>query len=401
MDLIIQIIANKTQKPVFHNKAASPAISVMVPKPVTEDEALELVYEALLLEGVAVIESPDKVQIIPASDIKQQDIFTIQGPLTEDLRPHKARIIRQIVTLRAVNASAMKTQIEPLLTKFGSIAADDHTNKLVIVDTVRNLEQFERILKEFDVTGFDNLQVQTIPLVHAEADEVCKLVLEFIQNLRAAAAATPERPMPPRAEKQRTGQYRADPLPRTNSILMAAQPEDTQQILDLVKILDVEKPKDAQVHIVEIERADVRELAQAAQALYPFRPGMPEKERVIILPTGIEKSLLIFANETKFQTVRDTSNNSIRSNPRIDSPHRPTTTRLEGQHSGTDRSTFSPKQEYSRKRTHHDRGPGHPRRPALHLFRRQLREGPENHRRIQRRTSLGNGTPDRSARTRR
>jgi type II secretory pathway component GspD/PulD (secretin) len=201
----------------------------------------------------------------------------------------------------------MKTQIEPLLTKFGSIAADDHTNKLVIVDTVRNLEQFERILKEFDVTGFDNLQVQTIPLVHAEADEVCKLVLEFIQNLRAAAAATPGTPdASARRKAKGPGNIVLTPLPRTNSILMAAQPEDTQQILDLVKILDVEKPKDAQVHIVEIERADVRELAQAAQALYPFRPGMPEKERVIILPTGIEKSLLIFANETKFQTVRDT-----------------------------------------------------------------------------------------------
>jgi type II secretory pathway component GspD/PulD (secretin) len=307
MDLIVQLIANKTQKPVFLNKAATPAISVMVPKPVTEDEAIELVYEALLLEGVAVIESPDKVQIIPAAEIKQQDIATVQGPLPDDLRPHKARIARQIVNLRAVNASAMKTQIEPLLTKFGSISADDHTNKLVIVDTVRNLEQFERIVKEFDITGFDNLKVQTIPLTYAEADEVCNAVLSFIQNLRTAAAAAGGAPdTSGRRKAKGPGNIVLTPLPRTNSILMAAEPEDTQQILDLVKILDVEKPKDAQVHIVEIERADVRELAQAAQALYPFRPGMPEKERVIILPTGIEKSLLIFANEAKFQLVRDT-----------------------------------------------------------------------------------------------
>ncbi|HPS01116.1 MAG TPA: secretin N-terminal domain-containing protein [Candidatus Sumerlaeota bacterium] len=307
MDLVVQLIANKTQKPVFLNKAATPAISVMVPKPVTEDEAIELVYEALLLEGVAVIESPDKVQIIPAAEIKQQDIATVQGPLPDDLRPHKARIARQIVTLRAVNATAMKTQIEPLLTKFGSISADDHTNKLVIVDTVRNLEQFERILKEFDITGFDNLKVQTIPLTYAEADEVCNAVLSFIQNLRTAAAAAGGAPdTSGRRKAKGPGNIVLTPLPRTNSILMAAEPEDTQQILDLVKILDVEKPKDAQVHIIEIERADVRELAQAAQALYPFRPGMPEKERVIIMPTGIEKSLLIFANEAKFQLVRDT-----------------------------------------------------------------------------------------------
>jgi len=307
---IVRFISQTTGKPVLKKKDVNVQVTVMAPEKILPQEALELLYDALRLEGFAVLESDEMIRIVPVADVKQQDVMTITGSMPAELREQKGRLIRRVVPLKTVKASEVKAQIEPLLGSYASITADDHANKLIITDTVRNIERYEQILDELDTIGFDNLEIRIIQLTYAESPVVADILYGFLKGqsgARGGGSARSSRSGPPSSPAPPSGGGDTDtvvvPILRTNSILVAAAKERLDVLVDLVGQLDRPKPKEVEVRVLRIEYADVAEIERAIGRLFDNQSQKPEKDQVRVISTGRDKSLIIASSLENFDLI--------------------------------------------------------------------------------------------------
>lgn len=315
IDRVIEFICEHTGKPVVKMKKVVAELTIVTPGRIEPARALDLIYEALLREGFAVIESEDRIQLVPVEEVKQQDIMTISGDIPPDIAAQRSRLIRKVIDLKHAKADVVKSYIEPLLGKHAAVTPDNRTNQLIITDIVRNVEQYETMIRALDAVGFDQMQVKIIPVVHGDATEISALLKTFATGLAnptskaAAPAAKPQPGRPPQPNQKGAPPAGAGPgaiiMPetRTNSIVVAAPLEQMERILELLAQLDVEKPQEVDIHLMQIEFADASEIADSVGRVIKRNVGKSLKDTIEITPTSRENALLILASERNFKMI--------------------------------------------------------------------------------------------------
>ena len=345
VDQILQFISDTTGKPVVKRKDVNVEINITTSKPVTKQETLDLIYDALRMEGFAVIETDEKVQIIPAAEMRDQDLLTITDEISTTVLTQRARLIRRVFSLQQTEASNLRDYLAPLLSKYASITADERSNKLTLVDTVRNCERYGAVIKELDLVGNKQLELRTIPLKYADATEMANVLAKFseagtggkVQGGQPSASQPQQQPpsmsgspneMRMRAMMGMQGgggnspnQGGPSPAPgapappaagcailpdvRTNSILIATSKEKMIAMIDLVAKLDVEKPKEVSIHTVTLKYADVERVSEAIQQLFQKIKGQSFRDMVEVIPTERGNSLVVLASAANFKSIQE------------------------------------------------------------------------------------------------
>ena len=311
---ILKFISDNTKKPIMKPNNVNASITVSAPGKVTVQEALDLIYDALLMEGFAVLESENRIQIVPVGEVKDRDIITVSGPLPPELRKQKSRLVRRIIPVQSTSASAVMTNLLPVMGKYSSIVSDARSNALIIIDTVRNLERYEKILNEIDVQGFDRIEMEMVPVVYAEASEICDIVLAFLRGAtRSGSQPSGGQPSGFSGPSGREGGGGGGgpvsatilPVPRTNSVLVVASKEMLPNILRLIKQLDIEKPKDVRVRVLPLEHAESASVSRAIERLFPAKRDQAEKDKVQVISDGTEGAVVVVASDQNYALIKE------------------------------------------------------------------------------------------------
>jgi type II secretion system protein D len=298
INALIQFITEHTGKPVMKEKSVNAKLTISAPDKVLPYQALDLLYDALLLEGFAVIETEDLIRIVPVADTGKFDMATYSRPLPEEVKRQKSQLIRRIIQLQNVRPEVVKTQLDPLLGKHASINVDSRTNKIIIVDTVRNIERYESILTELDIVGFDNMEVRIVQLQHADAAALADILQETVVKASTGGA-------PPQPGQKAEGGIAIIPDPRTNSLVITAPIDKTNSIVDFINRLDVPKPKEVGVHVVPMKFADAQSIAGAIADIFRRTTGKALQDTVEVRATGRNNALLILASDENFELIME------------------------------------------------------------------------------------------------
>lgn len=294
INVVVQFIGRYTGKPVVKGKDVNAQLTINAPGKVLPYEALDLIYDALRLEGFSVIESDDVIQIVPIDKTSSFDIASYTGDLPADVARQKGRLVRKIIPLLNVRAQAIQEYLTPFLGAHAQITADQRSNKIIITDTVRNIERYEEIISELDVPGFDNLEVRILRVEHADATVLTQIMNQTV--IRAAAAD----------ERQGGGPQKALIIvtadQRTNSLVVAAPTDRMNGIVDFVQRLDVPKPKDVEVYVERLEFADPSTIAGAIDQIFRRISGRAFEDTVQVRATGRD-TLIILASESNYKLI--------------------------------------------------------------------------------------------------
>lgn len=300
IDSIVDFVGKYTNKPVMKDKKVSAKLTISAPEKILPYQALDLIYDALRLEGFVVIENEDLIQIVSAEDTSKFEIQTFTDPLPEEVARQKGRLIRKIIPLQNVLAENMKAQIEPLLGKHASVSADQRTNKLIVTDTIRNIDRYESILAQLDVVGFDNMEVRIVTLEYADATVLADILDETV--VKAGGDGRPQRP----GETPEQGFVSVIPDVRTNSLVIASPMERMESIVDFIRRLDVPKPTEVGVHVVQIQYADAQAISRAVSDLFQRRStGKSLADTIEVRATGRDNALLILASDENYDLIME------------------------------------------------------------------------------------------------
>ena len=241
---IVEAVAEITGKTFIIDPRVSGQKVTMISSTAMSPEAF---YEAFLsvleVHQYAAVTSGDIVKIIPNATARQY-----AGPIGTGSSQGPDDIVTQIVQVKNIGAAQLVPILRPLVPQYGHLVAHPGSNMLIISDRAANVRRIMTIIARIDQATDDEIEV--VPLQHASAAEVVRVMTTLMQQPRADGAPV-------------TINLVADA--RTNSVLIGGEKTARLRLRALLAHLDTPLEDGGDTRVRYLRYANAEELAAKLQ----------------------------------------------------------------------------------------------------------------------------------------
>ena len=263
-------------------------VTIAVPRPVSKNEAWQLLHAALALKGFAAQPAPaGSYKIVPLRAAGGSDPWTLAAP-----SPVGESRILTLIPLREVPVSSVLEVIKPLLDTATLAIPVTTTNSLIIGTTERRVTGLISLLRGLDVRDNRELQLRTL----RERD--ASTALDVI-HARYADTETPH------------GGVSAWIDQRTNTVIYRAPPAQRSEIARMLDELDQPTELPGEIHVIPLHYAEperlagqLLELASSGSEALATRSPLSGAALNVVAEPGT-KSLIVNAAPEVVALVRD------------------------------------------------------------------------------------------------
>jgi type II secretory pathway component GspD/PulD (secretin) len=146
--------------------------------PLTRDEAVDVLTQALAENGYTAIQAGRTLTILRSEDAKKHDIRvnTVRSP--NDV-PKNDEMVTDIIPVRTLNPVQLVKDLQQLLPADTTLTANESANSLVMTDTQSNIRRITEIVKALDSVSSSINTIKVYPLKYADAKSVASLIKEL------------------------------------------------------------------------------------------------------------------------------------------------------------------------------------------------------------------------------
>ncbi|MEJ2360638.1 MAG: type II secretion system secretin GspD [Gammaproteobacteria bacterium] len=235
---VIEAVSKFTGQNFIIDPRVKGRVTIISHRPMNADQIYQVFLSVLKVHGFAAIPGPDVVKIVPDVNAKQDAIDTLNAA-RHDMGD---QMITQIIEVKHVNASQLVPILRPLVPQRGQLAAVPSSNVIIIADTAANIARLTKIIHRIDTVSGD--QIELIPLQHASATEVVRVLTQLSANEPKAPGGRPK--------------LVADD--RTNSILISGSKSERLRLKALIASLDTPMEVGGNIHVVYLRNAVAKDL---------------------------------------------------------------------------------------------------------------------------------------------
>ncbi len=280
----------------------SGTVTVMFPTKIRLSEVYKVLESILEVKGFAAVPAGrNLVKIVPRAEAAKRNLQVRFGSNPSEI-PRNDSIVTQIIPLNYANATEISQIIQPRLATGAQMATYAKTNSIVITDTSSNIHHIATIIQNLDVKE----QITFFSLNYASAQALSEQITRIIQKSRFAS---PQAGRSNRSTPQANTGMKIIPDVRTNSLIVAANAQDTETIERLIMQLDVERPDSANnAHVVYLENAQPKELAESLTAVLAnlrITGALEATQQVQVTADEGTNALIIAASTQDFKVIDD------------------------------------------------------------------------------------------------
>jgi general secretion pathway protein D len=233
-------------------------VTVVSSQPMDAAELYQVFLSILQVHGYSAVPVGEIVKIVPDVTAKQGPV-----PVTEPDHPGVGdELVTRVLTVEHVPAAQMVPILRPLVPQQGHLAAYASSNVLVISDRAANIERIEKIIRRIDRP--DTQEIEVIPLEHASASEVVRIINALGQQ-DAKRAREPGKPI-----------LAADE--RTNSVLLGGDKSARLRIRGLIVHLDTPMAEGGNTQVVFLKYAQAEDLVPILQGVTQQQQKQKQKK---------------------------------------------------------------------------------------------------------------------------
>ena len=301
--LLIQQVGELSGRRFVVDETVTGRVTVVTPEPIALDEVYPLFLSVLEGRGLSVIELDGLFRVVSLPD--SASIAAPYIGVDDPLPP--GGVVTKVLKLHHIGALELKRSLEPLVrgAQEGALVAIGATNHLLITDTVRNIQRLEAIIRELDQPGASRL-VEHIRLQHASARDVAAQVTAVLLGAESAGGQFA------RQMQQVTGggaglpaTASVVPAEHSNSLLAVGTPVQLQEVVRIVRELDIEAPSGkGRLNALFLNYLSAEEAANNLNELLAQTLDDQQRRRISIQPSVANNALLIDSTPSDFDVVR-------------------------------------------------------------------------------------------------
>lgn len=276
-------------------------VTVISPTKIRLGDVYSFLESILEVRGYAAVPTEGLVKIVLRAEAVRRNLQVRSGSNPSAI-PQSDSLVTQIIPLSYADVTEVSHVIQPLLAAGSHWATYPRTNSIVITDTSSNIHHIAKIIQKLDVPGSKE-QVTVIGLAYASAEVLSEQVTRIMQKSRISSP--PAGRTAPRIE---TG-IKILPDPRTNSLIVVANAQDTETIRRLAEQLDIERPRGTNnVHVVYLKNAPAKETATSLTAALTnmrIAGALDGTQHIQVTADEGTNALIITATAQDFETIAE------------------------------------------------------------------------------------------------
>ena len=238
INAVITAVAKLTGKNFIIDPRVKGKVTVITHKSMTKDEVYEVFQSMLKVHGFAAVPGKSVIKIVPEVNAKQDTIKTITQ---EDYRDGD-ELVTKVIPIKHVTAAQLVPILRPLVPQRGHLAAYPQSNVLIISDSAGNIERLSEIIARIDQSI--NQQIEILPLQHAVASEVVRVV----NQLHAGAKDKPD--------------FTIVADDRTNSVLLGGEQGERLRLRAIITHMDIPLELAGNTQVVYLRFASAADLVK-------------------------------------------------------------------------------------------------------------------------------------------
>ena len=279
LDTVLDYMSKAAGFVVLRNTEVSGRVDVWSHQPLNKDEAVNLLNTVLNEKGYAVIRNDRILTIVDRESARKRDIPVKVGSKPDQI-PKTDDMVTQIIPVRYTNAVKLIENIQPLLSSYAVISANESSNAVILTDTQSNIRRMTEIIQALDTSISDIATIRVFVLQYSDATDTAKLINELFK-VQDSGQGTQGGRMPPFFDRRFRGGDDASQSARnensearqaatrvvavaeerTNAVVVGA-PEDVMPTIEiLIKEIDKTREPLTEVRIFTLQYADATEMA--------------------------------------------------------------------------------------------------------------------------------------------
>lgn len=248
IETVIRAIGKISNRNVLIDPRVKGTLNIVTSKPVTSEEAYQILLSALRMQGYSVIEERGVVKVVPEAEAKMHSVpvSASRGKLAGE------QMVTHVFHIKNESATQLLTVVRPLVSPNNSISAYANNNTLIITDYAENVARIAKIIDALDVPQGD---IVIIPLKHTSAQDIAPLINKLMGESAQGQPTDPSQRATVAADN------------RLNALLVRSEnPSRINSIRQLVANMD--QPGAAgNIHVVYLRNADATKVAQTLRAV--------------------------------------------------------------------------------------------------------------------------------------
>ncbi|WP_373019683.1 type II secretion system secretin GspD [Thiomicrorhabdus sp.] len=243
-DADISTVIEAVAKITGHNFVIDPRVkgkvTLIAPEPMEPSALYETLLTILNVHGYTAIPSDNVIKIVPANLARDQLPYRVRGEGNEAW-------VSEVIGVKNVSASKLVAVLRPLVAKEGHLVALAESNKLIVTDTVANIQRIKKVLARVDVDTQSGYEI--IELKHASAEEVAKTLRNVLPKGMGSTGA------------------KVTFDERSNRVILVGDEAKRMMLRTMVAELDVQVPTQGRVQVIYLHYAKAKDLVPVLQNL--------------------------------------------------------------------------------------------------------------------------------------
>lgn len=270
------------------------AVNVTSQKPMSEDEAVDLLNSLLTDKGYTAIRNGRILRIVPRRDVYKEDVPVKTGNNPAEI-PKKDEVVTQIISIRYGDAAKMVENLKMLLSPDAIISANESSNAILLTDTQTNIRRIAEIIRALDTSISSIATIKVFMLKYADATQMADIVKELFAptSQQGGGRGSPGMPggMPgfimdrmrmssafsrmggggggsQSEARQAASRVVAVGDDRANALIVSAPEDMVPTIENLVQEIDIDTEQITEVRIFHLANSDATEMADTVAQLF-------------------------------------------------------------------------------------------------------------------------------------
>lgn len=241
INAVISTVSKMTGKNFIVDPRVKGKVTVISATPMDPEAVYQVFLSVLSVHGFAAIPGKNVIKIVPEVNAKQDAIPTVEGTG----RSEGDQYVTRVVQVENVSAAQLVPILRPLLPQEGHLAAYQASNVLIVSGGAANIERLVAIIRRIDQSS--DAEIELIPLRHASADEVVRILTTLEQGTSRGKDAPAE-------------QVKILADTRTNSVLLGGEKADRLRLKVLITHLDTPLENSGNTRVVYLKYAKAKDL---------------------------------------------------------------------------------------------------------------------------------------------
>ncbi len=304
ISVFIKFISNLTGQNFVVDPRVKGKVTIVSPEKISIADAYKVFESVLEMNGFSTVPSGKIVKIIPTPNARGANLDTRVISAPEDADGLQDSLVTRIVPLEYASSDALKNLFVPLVPRGSVVMSYRDSNILIITAPLSSINRLLKIVAALDVPSIGK-KISVIPLMYADASKT-------VQNLNSVFSA---RSKMDKSGRTNRGQVAFVADERTNSLIILAGKAQTEQVTELVSLLDRKVPKgEEKIRVYYLEHAVAEELVAVLTKIPVEKPGRaePGKKTAPVLSTKVKimadkatNSLVIMADKEDYPILEE------------------------------------------------------------------------------------------------